>query len=122
VLPALTVSPRGVGQAHRAQGSCVPVRYIGLLSLIPRRPFYEKKRQANIAANEQVLNLLDAVRVGRVVHIPASVFPDEEAPAEGYWVGKTVSTSQGGSADIGIKVSSEPVFTRPRVEVYKWLV
>ena len=82
---------------------------------------YEAKRNANKAANERVLDLLDLVKVGMVVHIPASTFPDEEPPAVGYWVGKTVSTRAGGAADIGIKVDGEPLFTRPRSEVVDWL-
>ena len=83
---------------------------------------YEVQRNKNKAANERVLDLMELVKVGMVVHIPAITFPEEEAPADGYWVGKTVSTRAGGSADIGIRVGSEPVFTRPRSEVLHWIV
>ena len=83
---------------------------------------YEKKRAVTKAQNERVLDLLDQVKVGMVVHIPAITFPNEEAPADGYWVGKTVNTKAGGAADIGIKVGGEPVFTRSRAEVQHWLV
>ena len=43
VLPSLTVSPRGAGQARRAHGSCISIQCIGLLSLTPRRPFYRER-------------------------------------------------------------------------------
>ena len=43
VLPSLTVSPRGAGQARRAHGRCIPIQCIGLLSLTPRRPFYRER-------------------------------------------------------------------------------
>ena len=43
VLPSLTVSPRGAGQARRAHGSCILIQCIGLLSLTPRRPFYRER-------------------------------------------------------------------------------
>ena len=83
---------------------------------------YEVQRDKKKAANEAVLELMEIVKVGMVVHIPATIFPEEEAPADGYWVGKTVSTRAGGAADIGIRVGSEPVFTRPRSEVLHWIV
>ena len=42
VLPSLTVSPRGAGQARRAHGSCISIQYIRLLSHTLRRPFYRE--------------------------------------------------------------------------------
>ena len=44
------------------------------------------------------------VRVGITVHIPYSIFPEEEEPELGYWIGTTVYTSAGGQLDIGILV------------------
>ena len=63
-----------------------------------------------------------SVKVGVVVHIPHSVFPEEERPQLGYWVGKTVKTNLGGMSDIGIKVVGDPIFTRPMCEVADWVV
>ena len=62
------------------------------------------------------------VPVRKVVHVPASSFPEEEAPPEGYWVGKTVATGEGGTGDIGIKIPDQDIFTWPRTEVALWLV
>lgn len=75
-----------------------------------------------MAANHAHLALLDKVKIGKVVHVPHSVFPEEPAPPEGYWVGKTVSTSLGGTGDIGIQIPGDDLFTRPRAEVADWLV
>ena len=54
--------------------------------------------------------------------IPHSVFPEEPEPAGGHWMGKIVKTSLGGTADVGILIDGEPVFTRPRTEVVNWVV
>ena len=62
------------------------------------------------------------VAIGVVVHVPHSAFPDEAEPTEGYWIGKTVLTRKGGTGDIGIKISGEPLFTRPTAEVASWVV
>jgi hypothetical protein len=63
------------------------------------------------------------VKLGVVVHIPHSVFPEEARPELGYWVGKTVYTSKGGRLDVGILAQGEEeVFTRPLAEVVKWIV
>ena len=43
VLPSLTVSPRGAGQARRAHGRCISIQCIRLPSLTPRRPFYRER-------------------------------------------------------------------------------
>ena len=75
-----------------------------------------------MAENAEHFALLDKVKIGKVVHIPADVFPDEEAPAEGYWVGKTVQTTLGGNGNVGILVEGEEVFTRSRIEVVDWIV
>ena len=48
VLPSLTVSPRGAGQARRAHGSCISIQCIRLLSLTPRRPFYRERWAAPV--------------------------------------------------------------------------
>ena len=59
-----------------------------------------------------------SVKVGVTVHIPHSVFPDEEEPELGYWIGKTVHTSAGGQMDTGILAEGEDeVFTRSMTEV-----
>ena len=62
------------------------------------------------------------LKLGEVVHIPASAFPNEELPEGGFWVGKTVKTKKGGEWDIGILVPGEKIFTRPMAEVASWLV
>jgi hypothetical protein len=62
------------------------------------------------------------IKIGQVVHIPTSIFPDEaDAPECGYWMGKTVRTKGGGMNDIGIRIPNEEVFTRPRSEVATWI-
>jgi hypothetical protein len=72
--------------------------------------------------NKQWLELLDKCKIGRVVSIPHTVFPDEPEPAGGCWMGKLVKTSLGGTQDVGILIEGEPIFTRPRSEVVDWLV
>ena len=63
------------------------------------------------------------VKLGVVVHIPHSVFPEETRPELGYWVGKTVFTNKGGALDVGILAQGEDeVFTRSLAEVVKWIV
>ena len=64
---------------------------------------------------------MDNVKVGLTVAIPHHVFPDEPEPEGGVWMGKTVSTSQGGTGDIGISIPGEEIFTRSRAEVQHWL-
>ena len=54
--------------------------------------------------------------------LAGATFPDEIQPECGYWVGKTVSTSLGGTDDIGVLCEGDDyVFTRPKVEVATWL-
>ena len=74
-----------------------------------------------MAANEEVINLLDQLKFGTIVHVPSSAFPDYLAPSEGYWVGKTCKTKQGGTGDIGVHIPGEEIFTHPRTTVIKWL-
>ena len=83
---------------------------------------YEKLRKQTMAKNKAHLDLLDKVRLGVTVHIPQSVFPDDPAPPEGFWIGKTVSTTAGGTGDVGIEIPGEEIFTRPRSEVAGWVV
>ena len=40
------------------------------------------------------------VKLGEIVHIPHTTFPDEDMPAGGFWIGKTVKTKHGGAHDI----------------------
>ena len=62
------------------------------------------------------------VKVGLVVRVPSSVFPDEPPPRHGYWTGRTVATKRGGATDIGIQCDGEDfVFTRPKAEVAGWV-
>lgn len=82
---------------------------------------YELERRANMARNEEQLALLDKVKIGKVVCIPADVFPDDEAPPDGYWLGKVVKTAKGGASDVGILIEGEEIFTRPRSEVAGWI-
>ena len=82
---------------------------------------YEKQRAQTIDNNTRTLMLLDTLKVGRVVHIPHSVFPDEDAPPNGFWIGKICKTLKGGMGDVGIHIEGEEIFTRPRLEVIKWL-
>ena len=60
------------------------------------------------------------VKVGTVVHVPSEAFPDDRAPPDGFWPGKTVFTKLGGRLDIGIKIDREEIFTRPKAEVWGW--
>ena len=62
------------------------------------------------------------VKIGKVVHIPASVFPKDKPPKEGFWTGKVVYTKNGGENDAGIRIADEDIFTRPKLEVAGWLV
>ena len=71
--------------------------------------------------SENALPVTIRVAIGDVVHVPHSAFPDESEPEMGYWVGKTVRTTLGGAADIGIKIVGEPIFTRPISEVAIWV-
>eukprot|EP00966_Prymnesium_polylepis_P217782 5040141-Prymnesium_polylepis.2 len=83
---------------------------------------YEQRRLATMGENAEVLALIDKRKIGQSVAIPNSVFPDEPEPAGGCWMGKIVKTSLGGTADVGILIVGEPVFTRPRTEVVNWVV
>jgi hypothetical protein len=62
------------------------------------------------------------VKLGRIVHVPHSAFPDEDEPENGFWPGKTVRTNAGGPLDVGILIDGEEVFTRPMTEVALWVV
>ena len=62
------------------------------------------------------------VKIGKVVHIPASVFPKDKPPKEGFWTGKIVNTKKRGEDDAGIRIADEDIFTRPKLEVAGWLV
>jgi hypothetical protein len=75
-----------------------------------------------MSKNAEVLAMIDKCRIGKSVAIPHSVFPEEAEPAGGCWMGKIVKTSLGGTADVGILIAGEPVFTRPRTEVVNWVV
>ena len=83
---------------------------------------YEKKRQATMEANREVLVLIEKCKIGAAVAIPHSVFPDEPEPDGGFWQGKLVRTSQGGTTDVGIQIDGEPIFTHPLAEAVEWLV
>ena len=84
---------------------------------------YEKGRQARMQENQAFLSLLDKVKIGKTVHIPHTVFPDEPEPEGGFWIGQTVATRLGGLGDIGIQVpGDDEIFTRPRAEVAQWIV
>ena len=62
------------------------------------------------------------VKIGKIVHIPAKVFPRHKPPKVGYWVGKLVQTQKGGLGDVGIRIEGEKIFTRPKHEVVNWLI
>ena len=86
---------------------------------------YEIMRRENVSNNEAMLHSLGLgkVKIGATVHIPASVFPEEEAPSKGYWVGKTVRTIRGGIHDIGVRAEGDDgCFTRSKLEVAGWLI
>ena len=56
------------------------------------------------------------------VKVPANVFPDYKAPAEGFWEGRVChSAKEGGTTDVAIKIPDEEVFSRPALEVRCWL-
>ena len=69
-----------------------------------------------------------AVRIGKRVHVPCSVFPDQPAAAEGFWRGRTVSVAhwpraeQGGMGDIGVQCEGEGAFLWNRDVVATWVV
>ena len=108
---------------------CYSVCHCARLILVPSshlqapepKSDYEKQRAQRMDDNARMLLLLEKVKIGRCVHIPQSVFPDEVAPPEGYWVGKICLTKKGGMGDVGIHIEGEEVFTRSRLEVAKWL-
>ena len=39
-----------------------------------------------------------------------------------FWTGRTVKTREGGKNDIGIQIENEPIFTRSKADVAKWVV
>ena len=94
----------------------------------------ERKRTTQIAENNGALIKLGLAvdptntemvallkSKGRVVRIPASAFPGDEAPACGFWEGKTVQRRDlGGATDVAIKIVGEDVFVRPALEVLAW--
>ena len=61
-----------------------------------------------------------------MLHIPASFYPDEEAPPCGYWLGKAVKTKKGGLGDVGIMVTDEDgdeyIITQPHSIAAAWVV
>lgn len=84
---------------------------------------YEKKRARNMEENAEHLELLNKVKIGKVVHVPWCLFKNYPKPEGGkaYWVGKTVHTYKGGTGDIGIHIPNEPIFTYPRKTVLDWI-
>ena len=83
---------------------------------------YEQKRLDTMRENEEVLAMIEKCKIGTLVAIPHSVFPEEAEPAGGCWMGKIVKTSLGGTKDVGILIKGEQVFTRARTEVVDWVV
>lgn len=85
---------------------------------------YEKKRRDTMAENQAELASLGLLNIkrGSVLHVPASVFPDYQAPSCGYWTARAVSTPLGGIEDVGLKIQGEEVFTWPKAEALKWVV
>ena len=70
---------------------------------------------------------LQQVKIGQILHVPASHFPDEVAPACGYWVGTAIKTPDGGTGDVGIFVEGEgdnadEIFTQPHAVAAWWVV
>ena len=60
--------------------------------------------------------------IGAILHIPASVWPEEDPPPLGYWVGKAVHTRLGGLLDVGIKLVEEGyIITQPHALACKWI-
>ena len=60
--------------------------------------------------------------IGAILHIPASVWPEEDPPPLGYWVGKAVHTRLGGLLDVGIKLVEEGyIITQPHALACKWM-
>ena len=55
--------------------------------------------------------------------MPADTFKDYKAPPSGFWTGKIVRTSKGGTGDVGIKINGEnEVFTWLGLKARDWLV
>ena len=63
-----------------------------------------------------------SIKIPQTVRVPASAFPDYEAPEEGYWEGKTAYTKKGGTGDIGIKIPGETIFTVSMEVAKGWLI
>ena len=83
----------------------------------------EKRRLKTIESNErQLANMELSIKVNQTVRVPASAYPDDEAPEEGYWEGKTVNTKKGGTGDIGIKIPGEDTFTVSMAVAKGWLI
>ena len=83
----------------------------------------EKRRLKTIESNErQLADMALSIKIGKTVRVPASAFPDYEAPEEGYWEGKTVNTKKGGTGDIGIKIPGEDTFTVSMAVAKGWLI
>ena len=59
------------------------------------------------------------VKMGAIVHIPRSVFPEHPTPPDGHWIGTTVRCRTVGN--IGIQVGDEPRFNWPIAEVATWV-
>jgi hypothetical protein len=66
-----------------------------------------------------VIDLLDKLKIGAIVHVPSSAFPNDPAPPEGYWIGKLCNTLQGGTGDIGVHIEGEEIFTQSRMTLIK---
>lgn len=94
----------------------------------PEQAEYEKQRLQTMEENEAVMRALGLgktpeVKIGKVVHIPHSAFPEYACPQGGYWKGKTVRTKHGGEDDVGVRVDGEAdIFTQPKEVVATWLV
>lgn len=72
-------------------------------------------------SNEAFIRQLDVLKIGTIVHVPQSAFPNDPAPPAGYWIGKLCRTKQGGTSDMGVHIPGEPIFTQPMATLVAWL-
>ena len=122
IPPVLEVRPQAKKQRPTPRLCHAPRRYPDLEHMYCVSAWKTPRRQRV----DPIIPLCDDcgwyVEVGTVVHVPSKAFPDDRAPPDGFWPGKTVYTIQGGRLDIGIKIDREEIFTRPRAEVWGWQV
>ena len=80
------------------------------------RPVVEK----SIDKSKPVAPLLRKGLKGRVVRVPADLFPDEEKPPCGYWLAKVKCVLQKPKGHVLLETEGEEEYHRPIEEVLEW--